>query len=163
ALNGIYDDLANRLTDETTLNVAKLYVTEYPDPTRNNDRVPCSAVLDDVIPMATVIAGIALVPILAAAFPWLPTAVLTAAVLGAANGVTPPFGLFGNEVAWAGNTALPSGGANADHGLDRVIADAVQRHVHDRVPWELVGGITEDFQGTGALSNGVGHGYCAPN
>jgi hypothetical protein len=76
----------------------------------------------------------------------------------------PPFSMDFTETMWAGETVLPSGGSNADHGLDRVIADAVGRHdTENRVPWELVGGITEDFQGTGALAGGHGHGYCAPD
>jgi hypothetical protein len=164
ALTGIYDQLADRLQNEPQLNVSKLYLTEYPDSTRGDAGAPCSAILDDVIPVGTaIVAGVlvaVVVSVLSVAYPWLGPAVIAAAVAG---GVLPPFGLFGNEVAWAGNSVLPLGGSDADHGLDHVIADAVQKHAHDRVPWELVGGITEDFQGTGALSSGTGHGYCASN
>jgi hypothetical protein len=167
ALSGVYDDLANRLRDEPQLDVAKLYLTEYPDSTRNDAGAHCSAILDDVIPLATVIVGGVLTPaivaVLSVAFPWLPVAVLTAIVAGVANGVVPPFGVFDDEVAWAGDTVLPAGGASADHGLNHVIAEAVQAHAHDDVPWELVSGISEDFRGAGPGSGGVGHGYCASN
>jgi hypothetical protein len=160
ALPGIYDDLANQL-DATDLDVAKLYVSEYPDSTRNNAGAHCSAMLDDVIPLSTVIVGGAIAAaVLAVTYPWVLPAVFVAAV---ASGVLPPFGIFDDEVAWAGDAALPAGDANADHGLNRAIADAAQAHVHNRVPWELVGGIADDFRGTGARSNGVGHGYCASN
>jgi hypothetical protein len=158
ALRTYYDDLARRLNTDTQLNVGKLYITEYPDSTRNDAGTACGAILDDVIPITSAVLVGFLVSTLNSFFPWVGPAVIAAAV---ATGAIPPYGLYGNEVTWAGDGLLPSGGAHADHGLDRVIADAVQLHAGDRVPWELVGGITEDFQGTGARSGGVGHGYCA--
>ena len=158
ALTTRYNHLADRLNNDTALKVGKLYITEYPDSTRNDAGMACGAILDDVIPLSTVAVVSLLVNELNSFFPFLSTGLLAAEV---ATGAIPPYGLYGNEVKWAGDTLLPLGGANADHGLDRVIADAVQTHAGDRVPWELVGGITADFQGTGTRSGGVGHGYCA--
>jgi hypothetical protein len=86
------------------------------------------------------------------------TGLLIAAIT---SGAIPPFGIWFGEVVWAGDHLLPPGGASADHGLDHAIGHAVTQHAGDIVPWNLVGGITADFQGSGSLSNGVGHGYCA--
>ena len=96
--------------------------------------------------------------ILLVAFPWVGAAVLAAEV---ATGLLPPFTVDFFETQWAGNTILPGGGSNADHGLDKIIADAATEHAHNTVPRELVDGIIDDFQGTGALSGHHGHGYCA--
>jgi hypothetical protein len=159
ALAGIYDDLDERL-ETSTLDIGKVLVTEYPDSTRGLFGLPCPAILDDVIPFTTSLIVATLASILGIAFPWVGAALIANWV---ATGISPPFTVDLFETIWAGDTVLPSGGSNADHGLDRVIAEAVQRNASDEVPWEMVGGITEDFQGTGALSGGQGHGYCAPD
>jgi hypothetical protein len=157
-LDGIYDELATRL-NTSGLDVGRFLVTEYPDTTRDLDGSPCSAILDDVIPWATVLGLDALVGLLAIVWP--PLGLIGAALLIPELAAGFPNGVRGDEVSWAGDTVLPSGGANADHGLDRVIARSAAAHAHDQVPWELVGGITEDFQGTGSRSGNAGHGYCS--
>jgi hypothetical protein len=159
ALGGIYDELATTL-DTSGLNVGRFLVSQYPDSTRGLFGLQCPAILDDVIVPALSIGAEALLAILGTAFPWVGAGILAAQV---ASGLLPPFGLDFTETAWAGETILPSGGSNADHGLDKVIADAAAAHAHNTVPWELVSGIIDDFQGTGALSGGQGHGYCAPD
>jgi hypothetical protein len=159
ALNGIYDRLANSL-DTSGLNVGRFLVSQYPDSTRGLFGLQCPAILDDVISPALSVGVEALLAILGTAFPWVGATILAAQV---ASGLMPPFAVDFTETAWAGNTILPSGGSNADHGLDKIIADAAARHAHNPVPWEVVDGIIDDFQGTGALSGGQGHGYCAPD
>jgi hypothetical protein len=158
SLGGIYDRLAERL-DNSGLDIGQFYVTEYPDSTRATDKSPCTAILDDVIPPLTVLGLSAIMVLLTVLFP--PLLALDGVLLGGLIAAGVPNGMWFGEVSWAGNTILPSGGATADHGLDRVIADAVGRHAGDRVPWQLVGGITADFQGTGSRSWGIGHGYCS--
>jgi hypothetical protein len=165
-LHGFYGDLANRLdTDHAAgnLDVSRFYVTEYPDSTHGDDKNFCSAILDDVLPMSTVIGAMVIAPILSIAFP--PLAFFDPAALLAmvATHAMPPYGMRGDEVSWAGNAVLPPGGASADHGLDHELGQAVSDHADAAVPWSLIGGITADFQGTGALSRNAGHGYCATN
>jgi hypothetical protein len=157
-LDGIYDELATRL-NTSGLDVGKLLVTEYPDPTRDLNGSPCTATLDDVIPWGTALGLDALAGLLILAWP--PLGLISAALLITEIAAGFPNGMWGGEVSWAGDTVLPSGGSNADHGLDRVIARSAAAHAHDQVPWELVDGITEDFQGTGSRSYNVGHGYCS--
>ena len=146
SLGAKYDDLAARL-NSSTLNISKLYLTEYPDPTRDTSGGYCGAILDDVIPTVTQVAA-----------GFLMTLLFPALGAGLVNGVVPPFKMsndpiLGNEVQWAGGLIPPS--------LSSIVDQAATAHQSDRVPWRAVDGIAADFQGTGANSYGQGHGYCA--
>jgi hypothetical protein len=142
-LDGAYDQLATRLNTDAQANqlhVGNFYVSEYPDPTRGDGTDPCWNVLDDVIPLTTVVGAAGLLGLITAGYPPLLTMDTGLLIAAITSGAVPPFGIWFGEVVWAGDHLLPSGGAAADHGLDHAIGQAVAQHAGDLVPWNLVVG-----------------------
>jgi hypothetical protein len=127
------------------LNPTNVYITQYPDQTKNSSGATCQSMLDDIIPLPVAIVGGLVAPQILAAMlgpylgPFLPLA--QAAGLGLTlyiyfNHV--PFELGGAEVTWAGGEVLPA--------LNGKVAAAAQRH-----GWRLVSFGNEYST----------HGYCA--
>jgi hypothetical protein len=83
AMASKYDALATALAP---FDAGKTYITEYPDPTRNDSGNYCDKILDDVIPW------------------WMAPLLALVAVPNGYNPPPPPFQMEGNEVAWAGGT-----------------------------------------------------------
>jgi hypothetical protein len=127
------------------LNPTNIYVTQYPDQTKNDAGAMCSGMLDDIIPLPVAIVGGLIAPQILAAMlgpflgPFTPLANVAGLGLTAyiyINHV--PFELGGSEVVWAGTEVLPA--------LNGKVAAAAQRH-----GWRLV-----------SFSNEYStHGYCA--
>ena len=130
AVGAHYAELAAALAP---LGIEKTYITQYPDPTRNENGGRCAKILDDVIPlwMAPLLPGLALkewhsVPL-------------------------PPYQIDGGErddggeVGWAGGPVLS--------GMNGAVAAAATAH-----GWTLVDGIADSNANLFS-----GHGYCAPD
>lgn len=103
ALGPKYDDLNAALTAPANgLNIAKVYVTEYPDSTRDDDGSPCGEMLQDVVPwgMAPLLAAAALIYSHPVPVPW--------------------YRIDASEAEWASNVVLP--------GLNGAVAAAASRH-----------------------------------
>ena len=138
--------------------MGKFLVTQYPDSTRGLFGVQCPAILDDVIDPHVSVGVEALEAILLVEFPG-----RRGSWPRQSGGASCPLHVDFFETQSAGNTILPGGGSNADHGLDKIIADAATGRAHNTVPWEHIDGIIDDFQGSGAISGHQGHGCCAPD
>ncbi|HEX2119133.1 MAG TPA: hypothetical protein VHF91_08110, partial [Acidimicrobiales bacterium] len=126
-----YTALAEALDQFT---IAKTYITQYPDPTRDSSGALCSAILDDVIPgwMQPFLAAAAVVdfsPVPAVPFQ-----------MDRADGTADH-----DELAWAANVVLP--------GMNGQVGAGATAH-----GWTLVDGIADE---TANLFSG--HGYCASN
>jgi hypothetical protein len=113
------------------LTIHNTYITQYPDPSRNDSGGPCAKILDDVIP------------------PWMAPLLSLLALFESHHAPLPPYQIDGGdradggEVGWAGGAVLA--------GMNGAVRAAATAN-----GWTLVDGIAD---GTGNLFSG--HGYCA--